>query len=141
VWLEVEGRFVIGDGGLLLLSGVDEYGSLLQASRAMGWSYRHAWGYLRNAEAALGSPLTVTRPGKGTSRGMALTETGRTIVAGLAEARRRIDGAVGPGGPTPDDIAARGRSAPGEPGTTRRRDGGAGARSPRYRDGDWRSLG
>jgi molybdate transport repressor ModE-like protein len=135
---------VIGDGGLLLLRGVEEHGSLLRASRAMGWSYRHAWGYLRQAEAALGSPLTVTRAGKGASRGMALTEAGRRIVDRLADARRRIDAAVGPSGPTPDDVAARGRAdtrVPAPPATPRRARPGTGERPQRFRDGDWRSLG
>ena len=81
VWMEREGRFVIGDGGLKLLLGVLEHGSLLGAAKEIGWSYRHAWGYLKQAEAALGAPLTTPRPGKGASRGMALTEMGRRAEA------------------------------------------------------------
>jgi molybdate transport repressor ModE-like protein len=100
---------VIGDGGLRLLLGILEHGSLLRAAREIRWSYRHAWGYLRRAEATLGSPLTEPRPGKGTSRGTALTETGRLVIERLAEVRNRIDDAVGPSGPTPADVASRGR--------------------------------
>ena len=109
VWMEREGRFVIGDGGLKLLLGVLEHGSLLRAAKQIGWSYRHAWGYLKEAESALGAPLATPRPGKGASRGMALTETGRLVLEQLVAARNRIDDAVGPSGPTPSDIAARGR--------------------------------
>ncbi|PYM77260.1 MAG: hypothetical protein DME03_05710, partial [Candidatus Rokuibacteriota bacterium] len=69
VWLEHNGRFVVGDGGLRLLLGILEHGSLLGAARQIRWSYRHAWEYLRRAEAALGMPLTRPRPGKGSSRG------------------------------------------------------------------------
>jgi len=109
VWMELSGRFVIGDGGLKLLLGVLEHGSLLGAAREIGWSYRHAWGYLKQAEAALQAPLTTARPGKGASRGMALTETGRLVLEQLMAVRNRIDDAVGPSGPTKEDIAARGR--------------------------------
>jgi molybdate transport system regulatory protein len=109
VWMERGGRFVIGDGGLKLLLGVLEHGSLLGAAREIGWSYRHAWGYLKQAETALGASLTTPRPGKGASRGMALTETGRVVLEQLVATRNRIDDAVGPSGPTPKDIAARGR--------------------------------
>ncbi|HKC97424.1 MAG TPA: LysR family transcriptional regulator [Methylomirabilota bacterium] len=109
VWMELSGRFVIGDGGLKLLLGVLEHGSLLGAAREIGWSYRHAWGYLKQAEAALQAPLTTARPGKGASRGMALTETGRLVLEQLMAVRNRIDDAVGPSGPTKGDIAARGR--------------------------------
>jgi molybdate transport system regulatory protein len=136
VWLEREGQFVVGDGGLRLLLGILEHGSLLGAARQIRWSYRHAWGYLRRAEAALGTSLTEPRPGKGASRGTALTEAGRLVIERLAEIRNRIDDAVGPLGPTDADVASRGRRA-------RRPARGAGARAAaprpsRYRDGDWR---
>jgi molybdate transport system regulatory protein len=136
VWLEHNGQFVVGDGGLRLLLGILEHGSLLGAARQIRWSYRHAWEYLRRAEAALGMPLTQPRPGKGSSRGSALTEAGRLVIERLAEIRNKIDDAVGPLGPTAADVAARGkrrksttRAAAGRldlPGTSR------------YRDGDWR---
>lgn len=129
VWMEREGRFVIGDGGLKLLLGVLEHGSLLGAAKEIGWSYRHAWGYLKHAEAALGLPLTTPRPGKGASRGMTLTETGRLVLEQLVATRNRIDDAVGPSGPTSEDIAARGRRC-------RRRGAEDQSRTPR---GDWRT--
>jgi molybdate transport system regulatory protein len=135
VWLERDGRFVVGDGGLRLLLGIIEHGSLLAAARQIRWSYRHAWGYLRRAEAALGMPLTEPRPGKGASRGTVLTEAGRLVIERLAEIRNRVDDAVGPLGPTEAEVASRGRRAS--------ESRGAGARIPsprpsRYRDGDWR---
>jgi molybdate transport system regulatory protein len=128
VWMERDGRFVIGDGGLKLLLGVLEHGSLLRAAKQIGWSYRHAWGYLKEAESALGASLTTPRPGKGTSRGMALTETGRLVLEQLVAARNRIDDAVGPSGPTPNEIAARGRR--------HQRRAGKQTEPPR---GDWRT--
>ena len=136
VWIEHDGRFVVGDGGLRLLLGILEHGSLLAAARQIRWSYRHAWGYLRRAEAALGIPLTEPRPGKGASRGTALTEAGRLVIERLAAIRNRVDDAVGPLGPTETEVASRGRRATAE-------GRGAGARTPsprpsRYRDGDWR---
>jgi molybdate transport system regulatory protein len=109
LWLEVDGRFVIGDGGVQLLLGVRRDGSLAAAVRRIGWSYRHAWGYLRRAEAALGAPLTTARAGKGRAGGAVLTGLGERVVAQLPEARARIDDAVGPSGPTRREIAARGR--------------------------------
>jgi|SRR6266571_4355878 len=74
-WLERDGQFVLGDGGLLLLLGILKHGSLLGAARQIRWSYRHAWGYLRRAEAALGTRLTEARPGKGASRGRRTART------------------------------------------------------------------
>ena len=139
VWLERNGQFVAGDGGLKLLLGILEHGSLLGAARQIRWSYRHAWAYLRRADAALGMPLTAPRPGKGTARGTVLTEAGRLVIERLAQIRNRIDDAVGPLGPTAADVAARGkrrgretRSKPAPPPTS------PSPRQSRYRDGDWR---
>jgi molybdate transport system regulatory protein len=109
LWLEVDGRFAIGDGGLHLLQAIARCGSLAAAVREIGWSYRHAWGYLRQAESVLGAPLLIVRSGKGRARGAELTEFGRRVLAHLRELRRQIDGTVGPSGPSPAEVAARGR--------------------------------
>ena len=112
VWLEVDGRFAIGDGGLRLLLGIAGTGSLAAAVREIGWSYRHAWGYLRRAEGVLGVRLVAARPGKGAARGTTLTEHGQVLLERLVELRRRVDDAVGPSGPTREEVAARGRATP-----------------------------
>lgn len=109
VWLERDRRFVVGDGGLRLLEAVAARGSLLAAARALGWSYRHAWAYLKRAEAVLGTALVASRPGKGRRRGTVLAADGERLVATLAGARRRLDALFGTTGPTPIEVAARGR--------------------------------
>jgi len=109
LWLEIDGRFIIGDGGLHLLEGIVSGGSLAEAVRAIGWSYRHAWGYLRSAETLLETPLVRARPGRGAARGMILTEAGHLLLERLRELRERIDATVGPSGPTARDVAVRGR--------------------------------
>jgi molybdate transport system regulatory protein len=88
VWLECGGTFVIGDGGLGLLRRIRDLRSLTKAAHAVGWSYRHAWGYLHNAERRLGAPLVTTAPGKGASRGTMLTESGGRVLRRLEQAGR-----------------------------------------------------
>ena len=73
VWFERDGAFVIGEGGFELLHSVRVTGSLTAAARIIGWSYRHAWGYLRRAENRLGERLTICKAGKGRNRGMTVT--------------------------------------------------------------------
>jgi molybdate transport system regulatory protein len=111
VWLELRGEFFAGDGGIHLLGGILRHGSLAQTVREIGWSYRHAWGYLRRAEGALQTPIVRTRAGRGTARGMELTETGHLLLERLWALRERIDDALGPTGPTLADVAARGRES------------------------------
>src|SRR5689334_10171945 len=79
-WFERDGRFAIGEGGIELLRAIVSTGSLAGASRELGWSYRHAWGYLRRAEKAIGLPLCATRTGKGPERGMTLSPAGRALI-------------------------------------------------------------
>lgn len=109
MWLELGGDFFAGDGGIHLLGGILRHGSLARTVREMGWSYRHAWGYLRRAERALHTPIVRTRAGRGAARGMELTETGHLLLERLHALRDRIDEALGPSGPTPGEVAARGR--------------------------------
>jgi molybdate transport system regulatory protein len=108
VWLELDGEFFAGDGGIHLLGGILRHGSLARTVRDIGWSYRHAWGYLRRAEGALGTPIVRNRPGRGSARGMELTETGHLLLERLRALRDRIDEALGPSGPTPAEVAAQG---------------------------------
>ncbi len=48
-----------------LLVHVDEAGTLREACRRMGLSYRYAWGLLRDGERAFGVPVVVSRRGRG----------------------------------------------------------------------------
>lgn len=59
-----------------LLATVQGTGSIAQAGRELGLSYRHAWGLLQQAEALFGQPLLL----RGRGRGAALTELGEKLV-------------------------------------------------------------
>ena len=80
VWLEVRGEFAIGQGGIDLLVRIQQRGSLARAARDLGWSYRHAWGYVRRAERILRVGLITTRNGKGSARGTTLTAAAEQLV-------------------------------------------------------------
>ena len=81
--------------GPRLLLAIKARSSLTLAARDVGWSYRHAWEYVRRAERVLGVAVTGSVPGKGTKRGTALTPYGVSILNTLAALRERVDGAVG----------------------------------------------
>jgi molybdate transport repressor ModE-like protein len=61
---------------LHLLAAVQGSGSIAQAGREIGLSYRHAWGLLQQAEALFGQALLV----RGRGRGSALTELGEKLI-------------------------------------------------------------
>jgi molybdate transport system regulatory protein len=76
-WLEKDGGLVLGKGRCLLLEAIEQLGSLREAARVCGISYRAAWGKLRASEQRLGEPLVETRRGK---RGMRLTPRARQLL-------------------------------------------------------------
>ncbi|MDP2418729.1 MAG: substrate-binding domain-containing protein [Hydrogenophaga sp.] len=61
---------------LQLLAAVQTSGSIAQAGREVGLSYRHAWGLLQQAEALFGQPLLV----RGRGRGSVLTPLGEQLI-------------------------------------------------------------
>ena len=60
-------RLVDTTGLLALLGAVQDGGSLAQAARGLGWSYRHCWGLVKQAEALFDGPLIVAGRGRGSS--------------------------------------------------------------------------
>jgi molybdate transport system regulatory protein len=79
-WLEVSGKFVIGEGGIALLEAIDQLGSIQKAARRLGWSYRHTWGYLKNMERTCGIRVLVARHGGRSRGGTQLTQEGRKLL-------------------------------------------------------------
>jgi len=92
--VELDLRFSFGRGELAevddrlfaLLRAVDEYGSLRGASEAAGFSYRAAWGLLRDWTQRLGHAPVELRRG----RGAALSDFGRKLLWADQYARDRL---------------------------------------------------
>ena len=66
-----------GEGPYRLLRGVEETGSLRAAAQSMDMAYSKALKLLKNAEAALGFPLTKRTTGGASGGGSCLTEQGK----------------------------------------------------------------
>jgi molybdate transport repressor ModE-like protein len=71
---------------LALLSAVQSGGSIAQAGRELGLSYRHAWGLVRRAEGLLGQALLE----RGRGQGSRLTELGQRLVWADARVGARL---------------------------------------------------
>ena len=93
VWLEVGGRFALGEGGIALLEAVRRRGSLRQAAVAVGWSYRHAWDYVQKTEAVLELRLIQREPGRPRD-GSALTGEGEALLQALGRLQQAVQRAT-----------------------------------------------
>lgn len=94
IWLETDGRFALGDGGISLLRAIDSTGSIRAAAERVGWSYRHTLAYIDNAEKALARVLVVRTRGGNERGGAALTAEGRDFVGRYSRFREALDGAL-----------------------------------------------
>ena len=80
VWIEKDGKPVIGKGGAEILRAIEKHSSLSRAARELGMSYRFAWMYINRMESASG--LKVVRRERGGREGgrMVLTDEGRELL-------------------------------------------------------------
>ena len=79
-WLTIGPRTLFGDGKADLLEAVDRLGSLRSAAQDMGMSYRHAWGLLRELDAAAGFAF-LEHSATGPRSRLRLTDSGRRFIA------------------------------------------------------------
>ena len=63
VWIELDGKIVLGDVRVRLLELIGETGSLRDAATRVGMPYRRAWGKVRESEANLGMKLVESEIG------------------------------------------------------------------------------
>ncbi len=90
LWLEFEGKPVIGRGGYVILKVIDEEGSLQKAAQRLRMSYRYLWGYIRKMEKTLGISL-VERSRGGKEKGKAeLTREGRLLLEKYEELEKKV---------------------------------------------------
>ena len=71
------GEKFFGEGPARLLQGIEEHGSLRSAAISMDMAYTKALKLLKNAEAALGFPLTTRTTGGKSGGGSTLTAEGK----------------------------------------------------------------
>jgi molybdate transport system regulatory protein len=90
LWLEVDEQYVFGLGISNILKAVDETGSIKEAARRLGKSYRHVWSRVKSAESALGIRLVETRVGGEGAHRSQLTEAARLLVREYDALRRDV---------------------------------------------------
>jgi molybdate transport system regulatory protein len=80
VWVEKDGKLLMGWGRATLLERIDQYGSISAAARSMKLAYRNAWLWIEAMNRISGIPLVEKSTG-GTRGGYArLTEEGHRII-------------------------------------------------------------
>jgi len=81
VWLEAQGRPVLGPGRLQLLQYIDKQGSISRAANMLKMTYRKAWGQVKAMEEQLDQPLVEKQAGGAGGGGARLTPEARELLA------------------------------------------------------------
>ena len=80
IWIEADGEAVFGRGRRFLLEAIDTHGSINQAAKEVGISYRKAWSHIKAMEERLGISLVKRRAGGRNGGGAALTADARSFL-------------------------------------------------------------
>ena len=80
VWLTLDGSFLMGPNYLRFLRAVDETGTIRQAGKVVGWSYRTCLNRIRRMEGILGTKVLETERGGSTGGGARLSAEARRLV-------------------------------------------------------------
>ena len=94
VWLEVDGRHLLGSQEAQILAGIKKLGSFMATAKALGISYAHAWNVIDNVRSILGEPIVEAKKGGEYGGGAKLTEAGLKILGEYYDLERRIGQSV-----------------------------------------------
>jgi molybdate transport system regulatory protein len=86
----------IGPGKIDLLEAIDREGSISAAGRALGMSYKRAWGLVDAVNKVIGQSVVTASTGGSRGGGAALTEAGRELVADFRAIERAAHRAAAP---------------------------------------------
>lgn len=79
--VDISPAAAVGPGKIALLERIGSGGSLSQAARDLGMSYRRAWQLLESLNASFIEPVAVTARGGRRGGGATLTQFGRRLIA------------------------------------------------------------
>ncbi len=80
VWVEKDGKLLMGWGRATLLERIDQCGSISAAARSMKLAYRNAWLWVEAMNRLSGVPLVEKSTGGARGGYARLTEEGRRII-------------------------------------------------------------
>lgn len=84
----------LGPGKIRLLEAIGTTGSISQAGRSLGMSYRRAWLLVDDLNRSFRAPVVVTQPGGARGGGAELTRFGREVIKKYRAIESRAEAAA-----------------------------------------------
>lgn len=88
--LEFDGGLVMGPGKAALLEAIGREGSIAAAGRALGMSYKRAWGLVEEMNAGFAAPLVLASRGGQRGGGAGLSPAGAEVLARFRALEARL---------------------------------------------------
>jgi molybdate transport system regulatory protein len=86
----------IGPGKIVLLEAIRDTGSISQAGRSLGMSYRRAWLLVDDLNRCFREPVVIAQPGGSQGGGATLTEFGESVIEKYRAIETRATAAARP---------------------------------------------
>ncbi len=80
LWIECNGKRFFGPGPMDLLERIGKSGSISQAAKEMGMSYKKAWELISRLNAAAETPFVITSPGGKDGGGSVVTAQAEELI-------------------------------------------------------------
>ena len=90
LWLEGNGTRFFGPGPAELLQHIEETGSINQAAKKMGMSYKKAWEIVSRLNEIVGSPMVITATGGEKGGGSSLSDEAKYLIEYYQSLRERF---------------------------------------------------
>lgn len=88
--MDKNGLAFLGEGRIVLLEKIDEFGSISKAAESISMSYRKAWQLVKDMNEVAGQPLVEKQPGGKAGGGAVLTAEGKSTIAAFREVQLEI---------------------------------------------------
>ena len=92
-WLEFDNKSILGSGWAKLLENIktNKEGSLTQAAKECGYSYKYAWNILKRIEKRTGHPIIITgKGGRGGGGWVKINEWGKYLLKNYNDYSKEI---------------------------------------------------
>lgn len=90
LWIEGSGTRFFGPGPVELLQHIEETGSINQAAKKMGLSYKKAWEIVNRLNTMATSPFVITVTGGEKGGGSAISENAKQLITYYKGLRERF---------------------------------------------------
>ena len=90
LWLEGNGTRFCGPGPVELLQLIEETGSINQAAKKMGMSYKKAWEIVNRLNEIVGNPMVITATGGEKGGGSSLSDEAKQLIEWYRSLRDRF---------------------------------------------------